>query len=591
MLGAWDRGGASGWAERVERIAGGQASRSGPLVVSPAPTPVGETWCLIDGELYDAGAERLLEAAGPGCFDAVEGSFAAIAWDGRRQTATLACDPLGLGRLYVCESPTAVAFATSVPELLGLLAHRPVPDAGCVSAWLERAALPPGRTVLAGVRRLRPGEWLEFSEAGIRAGRHRRPAAEARLGLTADDAAAQVRTALGRAVRRRCDGERSALLLSGGLDSSALAAVAVAELEPARLPAIYSLLFPRHPAQHEARWIDLVTGALGLDSVRMEISGGSVVRGMLEWTGQRALPLAAPNYFYQRPLLGRMAADGVSAVLDGEGGDELFANPRFLVADRLRASGPLAAWSLVRAFPGAGQAPRRRVAEVLWRYGVRGALPHAVHRSVAGRGRRRGAFALEWGWQAATGPRWAAHARSQLTDGFAAVGAHEHFSGRAAAAGLRARHPLRDLDLVELVLRLPPELAFDPRRNRPLLRRSVRGLLPEPALARTDKAPFDGLVIDIMSGPDLPLLRRLLDPHEARVTAYAGPQAIARARDPGAHPGGLRDWAGETFRLAAMECWLRWLEDPEFAERALEDWRPLATSARFEQHPAPASST
>src|SRR5205814_1261915 len=82
----------------------------------------------------------------------------------------------------------------------------------------------------------------------------RRPVADPPLQLTADGAAADVRTALERAVRRRCDGPACALLLSGGLDSSALAATAVAALEPARLPAIYSLLFSRHPPQNEARW-------------------------------------------------------------------------------------------------------------------------------------------------------------------------------------------------------------------------------------------------------------------------------------------------------------------------------------------------
>ena len=43
--------------------------------------------------------------------------------------------------------------------------------------------------------------------------------------------------------------------------------------------------------------------------------------------------------------------------------------------------------------------------------------------------------------------------------------------------GLDYRHPLLDFELVDLALRLPPELSFEPAFNRPVMRRSDRGLL------------------------------------------------------------------------------------------------------------------
>ena len=92
----------------------------------------------------------------------------------------------------------------------------------------------------------------------------------------------------------------------------------------------------------------------------------------------------------------------------------------------------------------------------------------------------------------------------------------EHQRRRAASAGLEARHPLFDLDLVELSLRQPPLATFDRHRSRPVLRAAMAGALPDAVRLRPHKALFDSVLVDSLAGPDGALARRLLsDPAAA----------------------------------------------------------------------------
>jgi len=141
-------------------------------------------------------------------------------------------------------------------------------------------------------------------------------------------------------------------------------------------------------------------------------------------------------------------------------------------------------------------------------------------------------------------------------------------------AGLEARHPLYDVDVIELVLRLPPELALDPAWSRPLLRRSMAGLMPEHVRRRTDKSSFDTVFHQILAGNDLPVVRRLLS-GSPEVGAYVDAAVLRRELlegEPAKSPLGLQMWALYAWRAATAECWLRQQENPAFARDLRETW-------------------
>src|SRR5262249_21912544 len=139
----------------------------------------------------------------------------------------------------------------------------------------------------------------------------------------------------------------------------------------------------------------------------------------------------------------------------------------------------------------------RQLRAILREVAAKGALPYAAHALLA-RARRssyadlewlapasqRCAAALEdpWAWkQVRRGPRWWQLLAYVLVDGRQLAGSQDFLRRRAAQFGIDSRQPLMvDIDLVELMLRLPPDLAFSPNHDRALAREAMRGIVPEP---------------------------------------------------------------------------------------------------------------
>jgi hypothetical protein len=146
-----------------------------------------------------------------------------------------------------------------------------------------------------------------------------------------------------------------------------------------------------------------------------------------------------------------------------------------------------------------------------------------------------------------------------MTRGVDEVGVFEHQRRRAALAGVEARHPLLDLDLVELGLRQPPRSTLDRRFSRPLLRACMAGLLPDAVRLRPEKALFDSLIADCLAGPDAVAVRRLLTDPGAELGAYVDPSGVQHAlfdTDLERRNNPFR-WMWQVWRLVTIECWLR----------------------------------
>ena len=394
-------------------------------------------------------------------------------------------------------------------------------------------------------------------------------------------AAARVRGGVARAVTRSLATEQEpGILVSGGLDSGAIAALAV---RSGRLLRAYSATFPESASADESALIGLLCRRLDLRATNVAFRSGSMLAEGLRYLDAFGLPSVSPNLVWQRPLLGLAAEEGATVLVDGQGGDELFGTPAYLIADRMGRGRVVSAAGLAKQLPGAGE--RRAVGSLLREYGLRGLLPYWLHRRL----RRRGAGSIVWlrpeaatlrasvvdaaVWKRLDGPRWWAELCDAVTSQRERAGAHDFLRHKHALCGVFGTHPLlEDSELVEAVLQLPPELAFDTSHDRPLLRAAVAGVLPEEIRLRTEKAYFSSLFSACLSGPDREPLERLLGPASAEVNAYVRPDVVrALVLDASAERRSGR-WAWTAWRLALMEAWLRREADRGFPEHALERW-------------------
>jgi asparagine synthase (glutamine-hydrolysing) len=136
---------------------------------------------------------------------------------------------------------------------------------------------------------------------------------------------------------------------------------------------------------------------------------------------------------------------------------------------------------------------------------------------------------------------------------------HDHLRRTTRPLGIVDAHPFLDVDLVELVLGLPPEHAFDPVLNRPLLRTAMRGLVPDGVRLRREKVYFDRLLGDALTGPDRTTIDAVMADASLELAAIGDPTRVRAlwSDGPSRHPRGPRAWASEVWRVFAAETWLR----------------------------------
>ena len=562
---------------------------SGPLRAGAAPMPASPPApVLLDGYLtnlddlapgdghWTTRLHGLWLREGDDVISALRGAFALLLWDPVRERAVLARDAIGIRAVLLHQTSTRTTFATDLKPLLKLLPRRPAVDELTVARWLAGEQDFGASTLHEGVTRLSPGCLLRFDRSGVTKHRYFTVVRQAPHAGTVDEMAEALREQLTAAVVRTTGPpDRTAVLLSGGLDSTTI--VGVGARAGLRLRT-YSAVFPEHSEVNESPWIGDVVRAHLLEHRSLEVRRGSVLRGALTYLQRWHAPTLGTSSFYKDTLLSGPVADGVEVVLDGEGGDELFGVRPYAIADALTAGNVGFAWRLATAFPAIGsQAPLRLRTKLLLRYGVAGALPAALTReslparqllSRHWRGEAAAAHVTS-PWKVLGGSRDLAHTEHLLLGSADGQGIAEHFARLARSGGVMERHPLADQDLIEWVLRLPPQFTFSAGATRPLLRKAMQGTTPASVLERARKSFFDQVRVQSLTGPDWTLVRTLLGP-DALLGAWLAPGVLERIATGPTVTLGAPLWSRQAYDLAVLEAWLRFQEDPDVTTRLLD---------------------
>jgi asparagine synthase (glutamine-hydrolysing) len=514
--------------------------------------------------------------SGSALLDRLRGPFALVAWNAETQRGVLAQDQLGGRSLFTYLDGSRLVFATEVVLLLRLLRQRPGPDDVALAYHLVDHSVPDDRTLFDGIRRVGGGRHLELSPAGHLHRRHWTPRYQPLLQPSRVELAEQLRQTLSAAIDDALTPvpERAAMLLSGGLDSSVVAALASRSI--CALEAV-SACFPDEPQLDETQWAGQVADHIGIPLTTVPIERRQPLQAAASYLDAWQLPLPVPGIFIDEQLLATARSHGAMVAIDGQGGDELFGASHFLISDYLRRFRVPAAWRLARGNPWGGTtAPRRQVWRLMTQVGARGALPPRLH-EVTRRWRPAERYAPEWlrpdlmrlyhetedpwRWKRLDGPRWWAWLADTLTRGRETADIANYLRRRAHLGGLETRSPLLDVGLVEFMLRVPPEANFDPFVTRPLVRAALRGKLPPAVLARREKGDFSALQHRTLLAPEnLREIRRLLDERTAEVGAYVDLRRFRQAHldhPPSVGDPDWRAWAIHVWNVVTAETWLR----------------------------------
>jgi len=290
----------------------------------------------------------------------LNGMFAIVIVDLRKQEIFIARDPLGIKPLYWTQTGSTVLFASEAKAFLAHPHFTPEIDQAHLSEFLAFRYVAGEDYLLKGVRQLRPGNILRITREGTRIQRYwsipdvlqkRQISPEDALDELNERFAASVKSQLQSDVPLGCQ-------LSGGIDSSLVTTHARshfnADLET------FSVIFD-DPEFSEERWIKEAANVANAKSHRYTFSDSFFFETLSDASYHLDQPLNHPNSLGIW-LLARESRKHVTVLLSGEGADEVFggytrfyyASMRPKIAPWLPLLGKLPRWgkSIERQFGG-----------------------------------------------------------------------------------------------------------------------------------------------------------------------------------------------------------------------------------------------
>lgn len=562
-------------------------------------------WIVFNGEIYNHREIRSrLEAAGhryrttsdtetivhayeqwgDDCVHHFRGMFAFAIWDAPRRRLLLARDRLGVKPLYWCRVGDRLLFASEIKAILESGLVRAEANEPVLAEVITTRYTSDEQTLFRGIFRLLPGHLLVYGDGRVQARQYWDvPTGAPARSRSLDDLAATFRELLEESVRLRLMSDVPlGMLLSGGIDSSAIAALMARMI--ARPLQTFSVAF-KDRAFSELDHARSVAHAIKADRHEIVIDERDFFGALPQLVWHEDEPIAHPSsvplYF-----VSRLARDHVKVVLTGEGSDELLAGygkyPRSLVnwrAGSIYATVvPDAArlWLRERVVP--------RLPGRMGRYAQRSflGLPHTPEaiffdtfagiRLPQARGllsRRamaaaRDPYAASCAWLDRAQPGTPLLNRVLYADlKTYLVELLMKQDQMSMAASIESRVPFLDHRLVEFAAMLPPSAKLRGFTTKRILRAAVRDVLPPEILAR----PKMGFPVPFgrwMRAEWSSVARDVLLDRRTRERGIVAPAAVERLID--AHRSGTTDGGDALWALLNLELWYRTCVDGDGAQ-------------------------
>ena len=437
----------------------------------------------------------------------LRGAFVVFVFDRRSGRLLVLRDPLGYHPLFFAAAPDRLLLSPSLEELLRQEGVSKDVDRVTAAAWVMGRCV--DETFFHDVARLMPGHLLRFDGDSVRTERYWLPAI---LDPPEPTDFARVHElfdlVLSRALDRCLDLGPAGILLSGGIDSATIAAVTTENSRRRGLPdpVALSIRFPERESDESATQ-RAVASALGIQHVLVPFEDAVGPEGLLlealemaTWMPRPPLPWDSAIPFLARAAAGR----GCRVVLGGEGSEWLH-HEWFHSADLLRRLDLRVLGRLFAAERQCRGQPRRQVARrLLWQFGARALLLDAAVRVPAVDARAK-VDALRLRKQAQSMPPWlipdpqlraelaerwlSTHvplgrgssyrrARRRLLDSPDMTVSMDHYQELSRRLGVERLDGFQDADVIEFLLRVPPELLVAGGLNKSLAQASIKRRLP-----------------------------------------------------------------------------------------------------------------
>jgi asparagine synthase (glutamine-hydrolysing) len=475
-------------------------------------------WVVFNGEIYnfkqlrrslerqghcfytDTDTEvivHLYEEYGDSCVEKMRGMFAFAVWDERQKKLLLARDRLGVKPLFYSVNGERLAFGSELKVLLQLPDIERRLNWGALSSLFSSMCTPTAESIVDGVHKLPPGHILTASpQKGVRIREYWDVEFEPDYTKSEDFFVERLRDLLDESVRLRMISDVPlGAFLSGGVDSSSVVAT-MAKLS-SRPVKTFSIGF-FDPDYNELDYARTVAKQFGTEHHELVLEPNVLdVIDDIAWYLDEPFgdSSAIPTY-----MVSKLAAESVTVVLSGDGGDELFAGyDRYLVerAERrysmipspMRKVAGLAGRMMREGMKGRrflrhlalDGADRYIDANMLFRDYDKGALfqPDA-YREIQNHDMR-----VSWRPFLQNADRhWLSSLQYFDIKSYLPNDILTKVDRMSMAHSIEAREPLLDHKLVEFAATIPPEMKMKGITTKYIFKRAMEGILPKEILYR-----------------------------------------------------------------------------------------------------------
>ncbi len=509
---------------------------------------------------------------GAACVERMVGMWAFALYDAASETLLLARDRLGVKPIYVHQTPARLVFASEIKALVSYLRHHgePVkPDEASIATYAATGLVDGLEdTFFAGIRRFPSASTMLVRADGARVSKYwdlpaRAAAVRAGLNGATADPSARLRESLDEAVRVHLRSDVPlGVCLSGGLDSSAIVGLASRHVHVQKTFTVY---FDDGPDYDERSFSRAIVSQFSTEAWERQVEPTDVLGTLEKIVWHLDEPSLALGVYPQWHVMQLARDAGVKVVLDGQGGDEVFAGymnyaPQHLYgllgSAPLRFPFELAAIGRVHS-PAYARAVGRSALAMRLRAPRAPTVETTPDSALLAPDLRPLADVSHNEWR-----RW-----PRVMDGWlnnvlyweltrTRLPALLRYEDRLSMAfSIESRVPFLDHRLVELAFALPDSAKLHAGWSKYALRRALSGVLPENVVWRRDKkgfpTPVGNWLRDHRGAAALGLLR---DP-QRRTRHIFPPSAVDPVVQAHVHGGADRSW--QLWRVLSTELWLQ----------------------------------
>jgi asparagine synthase (glutamine-hydrolysing) len=581
-----------------------------------------DVWIVYNGEIYNHADLRadletkghqyrtrsdtetivhLYEEYGRECVKYLRGMFAFVIWDRRKRVLFAARDRLGIKPFYYRWDGKAFLFGSEIKTIFAYPGITPEFNRHMLAEYLAFGYLTGPETMFGGIRKLMPGHTLELSERG-------EPKIERYWDLTVEeDDIPRGRDYYVTHYRELLEGAVGShlmsdvplgMFLSGGLDSSAVAALAT-KIRGDRIKTFAvgygeeefsELRYAREVAQH-----------IRSDHHEVRLTREEFFESLPRLIWHEDEPIVWPSsvslYF-----VARLARQHVTVVLTGEGSDETLAGyTRY-------------AWTLLNS-------RMDRAYRAITPTGLRGLVRKAIHSIPLSASLHR---KLDHTFLVRDGNSWpsfyydnfysaisGAEQTELLTPNALAIAGDAYAGSMRAwershgellhrllyadinsyliellmkqdqmsmAASVESRVPFLDHVLVEFTARIPAQFSISGMAGKFVLKQAVEDLLPKSIVYR-QKMGFPTPWEYWLAGPQLDDLERMLLEPRSLERGFFRPEALRRIF--AEHRSQFRDHGNRIWRLINFELWQRVAIDGEPVDAVAQPRRSVSQGSKL----------